>query len=287
MSKKSLSLLLVLIVALLSFGVVVAQDATQQATAGANEFTVGDLVANKDQYYGQTVTTEGTIEDLVNIRAFVLGDGAALGDNQILVINNSNENFDLAIKNDQRVRLTGTLYRDFNSGGWSQLAGPDGVNGPSPTQQASADAGAGTTGNTNTTGSSDTTGSGAAGTSGDTTGNGGDTTGASGISAAGGVDQTGSGVNGTTVQGTPGENEGSASQTGADQAGASGATSPNPSGAAATLQATPNMMATQDMSMSMGSGAVDLSQMYIPEALRSHTILVLTSLDSITYIQDQ
>ncbi len=207
MHHKSLAFVLVLIVGLFSFGVVAAQDATATPVSGENvafEYALNDVISNKDQYYGQEITTEGNIEDLVNVRAFVLGEGATVGDAQLLVINNSDATFDLAIKNDQRVRLTGTLYPSFNDGGWDQLVGTNMVNGTAP--MATQD----------------------------------------------------------MLMATP--------------------------------MATEMMMATQDMMMvtplatemmgsTMGMGAVDLSQMYIPDNLRDHTILVLNSLDTITYIQ--
>ncbi|MEO8396586.1 MAG: hypothetical protein ABI700_26570 [Chloroflexota bacterium] len=211
MRHKSLALFLVLIVGLLSFGVVAAQDATATPVSGENvavEYALNDVIGNKDQYYGQEITTEGTIEDLVNVRAFVLGEGATVGDGQLLVINNSDATFDLAIKNNQRVRLTGTLYPSFNDGGWDQLAGANTVNGTA--LMATQD----------------------------------------------------------MMMATPMATE----------------------MMMATPMATEMMMATPMATEMMGSmvkGAVDLSQMYIPDNLRDHTILVLNSLDTITYIQTQ
>ena len=137
MSRRVFGLIVVLMIGLLSFSVVAAQSTTPEPTP-QGELSLTDVVGNKSQYYGQAITTEGTIEQVVNVRAFVLGDKAALNDHQILVINNSDQDFDLGVKQDQPVRVTGTLYPDFNSGGWMQLVGATSVNGPSPTEQANA-----------------------------------------------------------------------------------------------------------------------------------------------------
>ncbi len=137
MSRKVFPCLLVLILGLLSFGVVAAQSTTPEPTP-TDELGLSDVIGNKTQYYGQTVTVEGTIEEVVNVRAFVVGDGATLNDHQLLVINSSDQDFDIGVRKDQMVRLTGTLYPSFNEGGWTQLVGATSVNGPSPTMQVTA-----------------------------------------------------------------------------------------------------------------------------------------------------
>jgi len=354
MSRRVFALVLILMIGLLSFGIAAAQDATQEPTP-TNEIGLGDVVGNKAQYYGQQVTVEGTIEEVINVRAFVLGDQATLNDHRVLVINNSPQDFDIGVRKDQKVRVIGNLCPSFNEGGWTQLVGSNSVNGPSPTQQVSANAtqqagatgnqtggntagnmagcGAnGTAGNTsfasgtsgNTTGSnssgsstgstgnstgnnssgtgSNTTGSNGAsgnttGSTGNSTGNnssgmGSDTNGSNGstsaLGASGVADQSSTNPNSLQNQnpGTPGTAESSST---AATAGGSGATAPNTSGAAATQQAAPTLMPTeqmtagQSMAQQMTNGNFDLSQMYIRPDLRDFTVLVLNELH-ITYI---
>lgn len=124
MTQKSLSFVLGLVMALLSFSVVAAQDATMTPTLGSNvevRTTLEDLTANSANYLGQQVTLEGVIEELVNVRTFVLGEGAALDDDRVLVINNSGREFDLMIRRDQQVRLLGTVYGSINQGSLTQI----------------------------------------------------------------------------------------------------------------------------------------------------------------------
>jgi len=139
MSRKAFAFVLMVMIGLLSFGVAVAQDATQEPTP-TNEIGLGDVVGNKIQYYGQQVTVEGTIEEVINVRSFILGDQAMLSEHRVLVINDSPQDFDIGVRKDQKVRVVGFLCPSFNEGGWAQLVGSNSVNGPSPTQQASANA---------------------------------------------------------------------------------------------------------------------------------------------------
>lgn len=125
MSKKTFSLLLVLAIGLFSFGAVAAQDATATPETGNVEVitTLEDLTANSDNYVGQSVTVEGVIEELINVRTFVLGEGAALDDDKVLVINNSGREFDLNITKDQQLRLEATVYPSIDNGGLDQIVG--------------------------------------------------------------------------------------------------------------------------------------------------------------------
>ncbi len=243
MSRKAFSCLLVLILGLLSFGVVAAQSTTPEPTP-QGELGLGDVVGNKTQYYGQSVTVEGTIEEVINVRAFVVGDGATLNDHQLLVIDNSDQPFDIGVRKDQKVRLTGILCPSFNDGGWTQLVGPNSVNGPSPTEQANATQAVG-----NTTSTSNMAGCSANGMAGNMSGA---NTTASSTMEAGNNSAAGAAA---TAQTTPMMN--------------------------ATMQVTPGMAATQQMTS--GAGGFDLSQMYIRNDLKSFTLLVLPELH-ITYL---
>src|SRR4051812_25166270 len=90
MSRKLFGLVFLLMVGLLSFGVVAAQDATPEVTANPQP-TLGDITGNHTQYYGAEVTVTGNIEEFVNARAFVLGDGDILNDHKVLVIDNDSQ----------------------------------------------------------------------------------------------------------------------------------------------------------------------------------------------------
>lgn len=130
MRKPTFSLLLVLVIGLLSFGAVAAQDATATPAGDNVEVitTLEDLTANSDSYVGQEVTLEGVIEELLNVRTFVLGEGAALDNDQVLVINNTGQEFDLNVTRDQQVRLTGTVYPSIENGGVGQFANMNNAN---------------------------------------------------------------------------------------------------------------------------------------------------------------
>lgn len=82
---------------------------------------LGELTGNTDAYYGQTVTVEGTVDDLLNVRAFVLGGSGLLSNPQVLVINNSGEEFDVRLTEGARFRVTGVVYPSFADGGLTQV----------------------------------------------------------------------------------------------------------------------------------------------------------------------
>ncbi len=127
-------LVLLLLVILAAFGsLTLAQEVGQ--------VTISDVTGNSPEYYGQTVTLEGVITELVNVRTFVISDQNLI-DNQLLVINNTGREFDLRVTGDQRVVVTGIVRPHYAEGGLSQIntamAGIDapGVNDPAmqPTQ---------------------------------------------------------------------------------------------------------------------------------------------------------
>lgn len=125
-------MVLVLALALMSFGAVFAQDATPTLINNGENVeilnTLEDITADSSVYFGQPVTVEGVIEELVNVRTFVLGEGAALDDDKVLVINNTGQEFGLNITRDQRVRVTGTIYPSRSSGGFDQIGANSGTN---------------------------------------------------------------------------------------------------------------------------------------------------------------
>jgi hypothetical protein len=113
-----------LVVVLGLFGsVMLAQDATPtpqpedaDAVVGEPE-GVGAVTGDSEEYYGREVTLEGKIEELVNVRSFVLGEGAILFNSQVLVINNTGREFDLRVMADQWVVLTGVVHPSIDEGG--------------------------------------------------------------------------------------------------------------------------------------------------------------------------
>lgn len=112
--------LFLVIVALLALPLTVsAQEATAVADGAP---TLESVTADPGSYYGMEVTFEGVVVELVNIRSFVLGEGAAIDDDQVLVLNNSGQEFNIGLTRDARVRVTGTIYPAFDQGGWDQLS---------------------------------------------------------------------------------------------------------------------------------------------------------------------
>lgn len=121
MKKQILFILLALTVMPLSFAF--SQEATESPSTENVEFqtTLEDLTANSADYYGQQVTIEGTIENLLNVRTFVLGEAVAVDNDQVLVINNTGDEFDFRVMDGQLARLTGTVYPSIDEGGMGQL----------------------------------------------------------------------------------------------------------------------------------------------------------------------
>lgn len=121
MKKQIMFIVLALAVMPLSFAF--AQEATEAPSTENVEFqtTLEDLTANSADFYGQQVTIEGTIENLLNVRTFVLGEAVAVDNDQVLVINNTGEEFDFRVMDGQMARLTGTVYPSINEGGMGQL----------------------------------------------------------------------------------------------------------------------------------------------------------------------
>ena len=98
------------------------------ALAQEGQVTISDVTGDSAAYYGQTVTVEGVITELLNVRAFVISDQNII-DNQLLVVNNTGREFDLRVTAGQRVIVTGIVHPHAAEGGLSQivttLPGPD------------------------------------------------------------------------------------------------------------------------------------------------------------------
>ncbi len=118
--RNRVLLAVMLVIGLLSFSAAFAQDATQappgEPTASANP-AIGDITGNHETYYGQQVTIQGVVEEFLNARTFVVGEGSALLDNQLLVIDASGQEIPLTVARDQQVQLTGMVYPSIQEGG--------------------------------------------------------------------------------------------------------------------------------------------------------------------------
>lgn len=104
MFKKSLVFGLALLIAVVPFAV------TAQDTTGLVPSTLEDLTADPAPYVGQTVILEGYVEDFVNVNTFVLGEAAALDNDQVLVINTSGEALPVNLFNGDSVIVTGIVH---------------------------------------------------------------------------------------------------------------------------------------------------------------------------------
>jgi hypothetical protein len=143
--KKALVLCFFMLVVSATF--VVAQDATPEATPAVvaptpeGGFTLENLTADPKSYYGQQVSLEGVVEDMLNVRAFILGEGAPVDNDQVLVINTSGKEFDIRLTKGARFRIIGTVYASFNDGGYAQLIGASGAPPATPEAAETQEAG--------------------------------------------------------------------------------------------------------------------------------------------------
>src|SRR5690606_9028882 len=100
-------------------------EAPQEAPPGeavpTNGITLGDVTANSPDYYGQQVTLYGWLVEFVNVRSFIMGEGDPLFDSQVLVINNTPEEFDWSLVAGERVQITGVVMPSFEEGGYDQV----------------------------------------------------------------------------------------------------------------------------------------------------------------------
>lgn len=98
-----------------------AQDAPPIEDDEADGATLESVTADPASFYGQQVTLQGVVAEFINARAFVFGEGAVLDNDQVIVINNSPQEFDLRLTLDRRVQLTGTVLPAVQDNGFEQL----------------------------------------------------------------------------------------------------------------------------------------------------------------------
>ncbi|MFQ3566979.1 MAG: hypothetical protein SNJ59_08250 [Aggregatilineales bacterium] len=91
------------------------------AFVGDPDVTISDVTANSEAYYGQRLTLDGNVDELVNIRMFIIGEAGLLGANQLLVINNTGQEFPFGLTRDVTVRVTGTIFPHYTDGGFDQV----------------------------------------------------------------------------------------------------------------------------------------------------------------------
>jgi hypothetical protein len=106
-------------------GAALAQDAATPAVPAEGEviegLTLESITADPGAVYGQEVTLEGVLTEFINVRTFVLSEGAALDDDKVLVINSTPIEFDPTLVTGERVRITGVVMPSYNEGGFEQV----------------------------------------------------------------------------------------------------------------------------------------------------------------------
>lgn len=120
--KLKVSVLILLTIFMLSLAGVSAQEATETPNAmteAAEEVSdvildsvpssLEELTSGTEQFYGQRVSFEGLIESLANVKILVVGEGAIIDNDQVLVVNRTNEEFDLAFSEGERIFVTGIV----------------------------------------------------------------------------------------------------------------------------------------------------------------------------------
>ncbi len=86
-----------------------AQDEVEE---NADALTpLSQISGNPDEFYGQTVTVEGTIADLLNAQTFELTGEGLFGGGRALVMNETNSTFDPDLTDGRNVRVTGEVTR--------------------------------------------------------------------------------------------------------------------------------------------------------------------------------
>ncbi len=120
MKKSSLMAVLAMVLVVFFSSVVTAQEVTPMPQ-GEGGVDLEGLTGDPSLYVGQTVSLEGVVENLVNVRAFVFGEGVAIDNDQVLVVNTSGEEFDIRVTDGSRFVVTGTVYPSFADGGLTQI----------------------------------------------------------------------------------------------------------------------------------------------------------------------
>jgi hypothetical protein len=98
----------VVLLVLLGSRVVVAQPDPGSPT------TIGDITGDSMGFYGQTVQIQGIIGEFISTNAFVLTDGVALSNANVLVVNNSGRPLPNSYVKGQEVVVTGRVHPSYS-----------------------------------------------------------------------------------------------------------------------------------------------------------------------------
>ncbi len=74
-----------------------------------------EVTADSAAYWGKTVTLEGTLVEYLNSTIFVLGEGAALDDDRVLVINDTGRPLPANFIRGSRISITGAVLPSFDA----------------------------------------------------------------------------------------------------------------------------------------------------------------------------
>jgi hypothetical protein len=101
----------------------VTPEATEEGETGPGTIvTLEELTGvDEDEFYGETVTLEGVVMDVVNVYSFILGEDVALDDDQVLVINTSGELLPADLVPDAQATVTGVVANHVSEGGYDEV----------------------------------------------------------------------------------------------------------------------------------------------------------------------
>lgn len=102
-----------IVIAVLLVGSVQFYATAQEEEAGRDIHSIEEVTAQSEEFYGSIVTVEGKIEAIVSAQIFVLGEDAMIDDDQILMVNNTGEEFTPFMLQDSRVRVTGMVVPSY------------------------------------------------------------------------------------------------------------------------------------------------------------------------------
>lgn len=97
---------LILLVVLFAFAPALAQEEADKS----DPVTIEELVNSAEDYYGQQISVQGHVQNLLNVRTFVLDEGATVENDAVLVLNTSDQSFSLLLTDGARVEVTGTVH---------------------------------------------------------------------------------------------------------------------------------------------------------------------------------
>jgi hypothetical protein len=115
---------LVIIAGFVRFGNITEQSTSSEQSASnfPSLISTSEVVANKDEFIGKTLTVRSNPVQKVGLSSFTINDRAGIFQEPILVVNASGAPFDLPTNRNRKVEVTGEvrnlvipeLERDFN-----------------------------------------------------------------------------------------------------------------------------------------------------------------------------